>query len=130
MGCLSSSTAQKVCWEEWKHGKNRPKQTKAGPNCCKVMQRTHGWDHVNCADLSSPYQPCQNMCLFMFQVPVEVDEALLKELEEMGFTTNRAKRALHGSGNSTIEGAINWITEHENDADIDEPLLVRKVRLW
>jgi uncharacterized UBP type Zn finger protein len=64
------------------------------------------------------------------QVPVEVDEALLKELEEMGFTTNRAKRALHGSGNSTIEGAINWITEHEADADIDEPLMVRKVWHW
>ena len=33
---------------------------------------------------------------------------------------------LHFSGNSTLEGAINWVEEHAEDADIDEPLLVDK----
>jgi hypothetical protein len=33
---------------------------------------------------------------------------------------------LHFSGNSTLEGAINWMEEHAEDADIDEVLLVEK----
>lgn len=28
------------------------------------------------------------------------------------------------SGNASIEGAIDWIAEHENDPDIDQMLLV------
>ncbi|XP_071937417.1 uncharacterized protein [Coffea arabica] len=53
-----------------------------------------------------------------------VDKKLLCELEEMGFPEARATRALHYSGNSSVEAAINWIIDHENDADIDEMPLV------
>ena len=60
-------------------------------------------------------------------VPAVVDEALLKELEAMGFPVARGIRALHFSGNSTVEGAINWLEAHEADLDLDEPLLVKKV---
>lgn len=52
-------------------------------------------------------------------VPV-VDAKLVEELEGMGFSTARSTRALHYSGNSSLEAAINWIMEHENDMDIDE----------
>lgn len=38
--------------------------------------------------------------------------------------TGRATRALHFSGNSTIEGAINWLSEHQEDPDIDEMPMV------
>jgi uncharacterized UBP type Zn finger protein len=55
----------------------------------------------------------------------QVDAALLSELTTMGFNANRATRALHTTGTSSMEQAINWIMEHENDADIDTPLLVR-----
>lgn len=54
----------------------------------------------------------------------EVDNNLLQELEGMGFSTARATRALHCSGNSSLEGAVNWIVEHENDADIDQMPMV------
>ncbi len=68
----------------------------------------------------------------MAKVSPAVNEAHLKELEAMGFTTNRATRALHFSGNSTVEGAVNWLEAHEADADLDDPLLVPKVceRVW
>lgn len=33
---------------------------------------------------------------------------------------------LHFSGNSTVEGAMNWLEEHANDTDLDEMLLVEK----
>eukprot|EP00959_Pyramimonas_sp_CCMP1952_P354894 7434142-Pyramimonas_sp.AAC.1 len=59
-------------------------------------------------------------------VPVTVDEDLLKQLEEMGFGRNRATRAIHFTGTNTLEQAVNWIVEHEADADIDEPLLLPK----
>ena len=37
-------------------------------------------------------------------------------------------RALHGSGAGSVEAAVAWIMDHENDADLDEPLLVPKAR--
>uniref|UniRef100_A0A1D1XUY9 UBX domain-containing protein 1-A n=1 Tax=Anthurium amnicola TaxID=1678845 RepID=A0A1D1XUY9_9ARAE len=54
----------------------------------------------------------------------EVDKKLLEELESMGFPTARATRALHYSGNASVEAAINWVADHENDQDIDEMPLV------
>ncbi|GER28780.1 ubiquitin-associated domain-containing family protein [Striga asiatica] len=54
----------------------------------------------------------------------EVSQQLLAELEEMGFSKERAIRALHFSGNSSLEDAANWIVEHDNDPDIDKMLLV------
>ncbi|CAI9776114.1 unnamed protein product [Fraxinus pennsylvanica] len=54
----------------------------------------------------------------------EVDQQLLMQLEEMGFSKERATRALHYSGNVSIEAAANWIVEHENDPDIDQLPLV------
>lgn len=57
-------------------------------------------------------------------VAPEVDEALVTELEGMGFGRNRAVRAVYHSGGAGIEAATNWVLEHETDADIDTPLLV------
>ncbi|PKI57597.1 vicilin-like seed storage protein At2g18540 [Punica granatum] len=54
----------------------------------------------------------------------EVDKKLLEELELMGFSTARATRALHYSGNASVEAAVNWVVEHENDPDIDQMPLV------
>lgn len=54
----------------------------------------------------------------------EVDKQLLEEIEGMGFPHVRAIRALHFSGSSSIEAAINWIVEHESDPDIDEMPMV------
>ncbi|XP_039123272.1 UBX domain-containing protein 1-like isoform X2 [Dioscorea cayenensis subsp. rotundata] len=54
----------------------------------------------------------------------EVNKEMLTELESMGFPTAHAIRGLHFSGNASIEGAIDWIAEHENDPDIDQMLLV------
>ncbi|KAM7263980.1 hypothetical protein ACFE04_001663 [Oxalis oulophora] len=53
-----------------------------------------------------------------------VDKRLLEELEGMGFTLARAARALSCSGNVSLEVAVNWIIDHENDPDIDEMPLV------
>lgn len=54
-----------------------------------------------------------------------VREDLLKELTElMGFGRNKAIRALHFSKADSSERAIDWIERHEDDPDVNEPLLV------
>ncbi|XP_064407906.1 UBX domain-containing protein 1 isoform X3 [Latimeria chalumnae] len=45
----------------------------------------------------------------------------LESLLEMGFPKNRAEKAIALSGNQGIERAMDWLVEHENDPDIDEP---------
>ncbi|XP_016497704.1 uncharacterized protein LOC107816495 isoform X1 [Nicotiana tabacum] len=52
------------------------------------------------------------------------NRSLVSELEAMGFSEARATKALHSSGNSSLEDAVNWIIDHENDADIDEMPMV------
>ncbi|XP_010482128.1 PREDICTED: UBX domain-containing protein 1-B-like isoform X2 [Camelina sativa] len=55
---------------------------------------------------------------------VEVNRGLLKELEDMGFSMARAAWALHHSGNSSLEEAVNWIIDHENDSQFEKmPLM-------
>ncbi|XP_034037763.1 UBX domain-containing protein 1 [Thalassophryne amazonica] len=45
----------------------------------------------------------------------------LESLLEMGFDKNRAEKAVSNTGNQGIEQAMDWLMEHENDPDIDEP---------
>jgi len=55
----------------------------------------------------------------------KVREDLLKELTElMGFGRNKAVRALYFSKAENAERAIDWIEKHEEDADVNEPLLI------
>ena len=57
-------------------------------------------------------------------VPLPVDETLLKELLEMGFADARSRKAIyHGKD---LEGALTWLDQHQDDADIDQPYMVRK----
>ncbi len=65
-----------------------------------------------------------------FQVAPEVDANLQSQLEEMGFSANKAVRALHFTGTGSLEQAVNWLVEHGEDADIDSLLLVPKVIIW
>ncbi|XP_068440720.1 UBX domain-containing protein 1 [Clinocottus analis] len=47
----------------------------------------------------------------------------LESLLEMGFDRNRAEKAVANTGNQGIEQAMDWLMEHENDPDIDEPFV-------
>ncbi|KAK6163696.1 hypothetical protein DH2020_000560 [Rehmannia glutinosa] len=51
---------------------------------------------------------------------MEVDKRLLGELEAMGFSEALATKALCSSGNSSIEDAVNWLVDHENDTAASE----------
>ena len=39
----------------------------------------------------------------------------------------RSTRALHFCGQESLEAAVTWLAQHEEDTGLDEPLLVPKV---
>jgi thiol-disulfide isomerase/thioredoxin len=49
-------------------------------------------------------------------------EALKTLTESMGFTLLRAQKGLLFSQGGTVESAVEWLMEHQDDADIDEPI--------
>ena len=49
-------------------------------------------------------------------------EVFLATAVEMGFTANAAKRALAQSRSTEMEARLGWLSEHSEDADIDDPL--------
>lgn len=54
------------------------------------------------------------------------NEGAMADLEGMGFPRLRCEKALYKTGNSGSEAAMNWLFEHMEDADIDEPLVLEK----
>lgn len=53
----------------------------------------------------------------------------LNTLLSMGFPEPRSIKALYNTGNNDAEAAMNWLFEHMDDADIDEPLDLTKETL-
>jgi ubiquitin carboxyl-terminal hydrolase 5/13 len=46
----------------------------------------------------------------------------VQQLEGMGFPRNRCEKALHATGNSDANAAMEWLFQHMEDPDIDAPL--------
>jgi ubiquitin carboxyl-terminal hydrolase 5/13 len=58
------------------------------------------------------------------QAPAFVPDATaVAQLEGMGFPRNRCERALHATGNSDANAAMEWLFGHMEDPDIDAPLV-------
>lgn len=50
------------------------------------------------------------------------NEEALAQLEAMGFPSVRCEKALHATGNSDANAAMEWLFQHMEDPDIDVPL--------
>jgi ubiquitin carboxyl-terminal hydrolase 5/13 len=50
------------------------------------------------------------------------NEDAVGQLEGMGFPRNRCEKALHATGNSDANAAMEWLFQHMEDPDIDAPL--------
>lgn len=59
-------------------------------------------------------------------VEPQVDENAVAQLTEMGFSRNRAVRAIYSSQSTDIPQLVEWLEEHADDEDIDEPLRLPK----
>lgn len=51
-----------------------------------------------------------------------IDEGALGVLMDMGFNMNGCKRALMAVGGSDVDAAMNWVFEHNEDPDFNDPL--------
>ena len=51
----------------------------------------------------------------------EADVATINQLKEMGFTENACNRAVQITGNVGVEVALNWLFEHQSDANFNDP---------
>ena len=51
-----------------------------------------------------------------------IDEGALGQLMDMGFNMNGCKRALMAVGGSNVDAAMNWVFEHNDDPDFNDPL--------
>jgi len=57
------------------------------------------------------------------EIKEKINQEILKQMLEMGFTEVRAEKAIYKTDNAGLEHAVNWLTDHAEDADIDLPLL-------
>ena len=56
-------------------------------------------------------------------MPVIININALELLVAMGFHRNRSTRALVAVGGSSIDQALEWLGNHMDDSDIDEPIV-------
>lgn len=89
--------------------KEDDKEMKEAPK----QEAVKGEEDVEMKDAEpEPRDPCANL-----------DQGDLTTLtESMGFPLLRAQKGLLYSNTGSIEGAIEWLTQHQDDADIDEPI--------
>jgi ubiquitin carboxyl-terminal hydrolase 5/13 len=55
----------------------------------------------------------------------KVNQEFVYALMDMSFPQNRCEKAVHMTGNSTVEAALEWLFTHNNDHDIDTPIVVQ-----
>jgi ubiquitin carboxyl-terminal hydrolase 5/13 len=53
---------------------------------------------------------------------IVIDESIVSALADMGIPLNRARRAAWKTNNNNVDAAINWVFEHGEDTDIDDPI--------
>lgn len=56
----------------------------------------------------------------------EPNQEAFNQLLAMGFPEKRSEKALHATGNTDTESAMNWLFAHMEDPDIDEPLVINQ----
>merc|ERR1712194_431507 len=56
------------------------------------------------------------------EIKEKINQELLKQVMEMGFSEVRAEKALYKVDNASLEHTVNWLGDHGEDADIDLPL--------
>ncbi|XP_073028592.1 ubiquitin carboxyl-terminal hydrolase 14-like [Primulina eburnea] len=56
-------------------------------------------------------------------VKADADEDIISQLVSMGFNYLHCQKAAINTSNAGVEAATNWLFDHMNDPDIDEPII-------
>jgi len=56
------------------------------------------------------------------EIKEKVNRSLVQQIMDMGFSEMKAEKALYKVDNASLEHAMNWLMEHQEDADIELPL--------
>eukprot|EP00747_Dinoflagellata_sp_TGD_P128015 gnl/TRDRNA2_/TRDRNA2_174472_c8_seq1.p1 gnl/TRDRNA2_/TRDRNA2_174472_c8~~gnl/TRDRNA2_/TRDRNA2_174472_c8_seq1.p1 ORF type:complete len:494 (-),score=139.29 gnl/TRDRNA2_/TRDRNA2_174472_c8_seq1:48-1529(-) len=56
-------------------------------------------------------------------VKERISQSFVEELVSMGFPQVRAEKALYFTDSLGVENAVNWLTDHAEDEDIDHPMV-------
>ena len=98
------------------------------------LQTAEAWlrAHMKDADFNLPIKLGENDSIpesatpgsSVESVPLSsvVSEETVSELTAMGFSRQRSMRAVWKTDNSGVPAAVDWLTAHAGDADIDDPL--------
>lgn len=54
----------------------------------------------------------------------QINIEIVQQLAEMGFPWEACRKAVHFTGNTGSESAMNWVMEHMGDADFADPLVL------
>lgn len=57
-------------------------------------------------------------------VEPQINIEIVQQLAEMGFPWEACRKAVHFTGNTGSESAMNWVMEHMGDADFADPLVL------
>lgn len=71
---------------------------------------------------STAVQSEQDREEIMAAIEQSVNQEMLQELLSMDFPKVRALKALINTGSASVQHAVDWIFEHQDDADIDAPI--------
>ena len=71
------------------------------------------------------------MSICFFFTEVQIDEATVNGLVEMGFDREGCRKAVYHTKNTGLESAMNWVMEHMgdpgNDLNVSSPRLMKSV---
>lgn len=75
--------------------------------------------HMEDIDIDEPYVPSQKSSS---KADKSADSGIVSALMDMGFPQVRCQKATLATGNSGVEAAMDWLMQHMEDSDIDEPI--------
>jgi UBX domain-containing protein 1/4 len=81
-------------------------------------------DSMEVEGAESKVTACTPVVDEMVDPTIDLDPEHLKTLtESMGFSLLRAQKGLlYGTGNTPVEGAVEWLLQHQDDDDIDDSI--------